>query len=152
MPTTRPLEDRFWEKVAFSDWSGCWEWTAAKSDGGYGRFRTGGRSSPFVVAHRIAYELLAGPIPDGLVIDHLCRNRACVNPTHLEPVTQRVNTLRGVGLSAINAARTHCPQGHPYEGRNLMTTKDGFRQCRACKVAGTQRWRQRLNEHREDVA
>lgn len=109
------LEERFWAKVEKSD--GCWLWTGAKTTTGYGSVWLDGRS---VKAHRVAYELLVGRIPDGLTIDHLCRVRLCVNPAHLEPVTNRENTLRSPQSEAsVNARKTHCPKGHPYEGRNL---------------------------------
>ena len=122
---------RFWAKV---DRTGdCWTWTAAlRRPGGYGQFWAAGR---MVGAHRFAFTLLVGPIPAGLELDHLCRNHACVNPEHLEPVTQAVNLLRGVGFCAANARRTECPQGHPLSGANLYVRPDGRRKCRECKNA-----------------
>ena len=121
-------EERFWRKVR-KDPNGCWEWQGAKGQG-YGNFYLHGK---FPRAHRYAYELLVGPIPDGLTLDHLCRNRACVNPDHLEPVTQKVNTLRGEGLAAQNARKTHCPEGHPLNGDNLYQQPgNGYRRCREC--------------------
>lgn len=96
-PQYPPFEERFWSKVEKS--SGCWAWTGHKNRNGYGW--TLGPKGKGESAHRIAYELLVGPIPEGLQIDHLCRNRACVNPDHLEPVTQRVNWQRGNAPSAI---------------------------------------------------
>lgn len=90
--------------------SGCWEWTGARSRG-YGLLAVNYRRWK---AHRLSWELFRGPIPDDLTIDHLCRNKACFNPDHLEPVTQAENLRRGDTIPARNALKTHCPQGHPY--------------------------------------
>jgi hypothetical protein len=122
-------EERFWDQVTRSD--GCWEWRGGRHTAGYGVLRWQGKTG---YAHRISYEMTVGPIPEGLQIDHLCRNRLCVNPSHLEAVTRRVNILRGTGFSARHAAKTHCPQGHPYAGHNL-TFDGGARRCRECRRA-----------------
>ena len=111
--------------------NGCWEWTAAKTSEGYGAIGKGSREEGTVLAHRVMYEALVGPIPNGLVIDHLCRNRGCVNPTHMEPVTTRENILRGEGLTAQQARRTHCPAGHSYASKNSR----GDRICLTCIYA-----------------
>ena len=110
--------------------SGCWQWVGTVSTNGYGQW--GNRR-----AHRAVYEMYKGPIPDGLQLDHLCRNRPCVNPDHLEPVTCRENILRGVGHTSQNARKTHCKRGHPLEGRNLRPdiTRLGGRGCRLCSNA-----------------
>ena len=123
---------RFWAKVDTSAGpDGCWPWTGA-TRGGYGIFWCSGRA---VYAHRHAYEIQVGPIPDGLHIDHLCRNRACQNAEHLEPVTNAENTRRGISFSTVNAAKTHCPQGHEYAGDNLYVHPSGReRRCRTCHI------------------
>jgi hypothetical protein len=107
----------------------CIEFAGCKVHG-YGRVRIGTKTQ---AAHRAAWEKVHGPIPPGLVLDHLCRNKACLNVNHLELVTRRVNTLRGFGTAAINARKTTCPRGHLLEGENLRKPLDGRRRCRMCK-------------------
>ena len=128
--TITPAPLRFWPKVRAIS-SGCWEWQSTKSSAGYGYFYAHPKSVP---AHRFAYELLVGPIPDRLTLDHLCRNRACVNPLHLEPVTLHENILRGVGISARHARQTHCKNGHPYDLFNTHIGPDNSRRCRMCNM------------------
>lgn len=127
----RTDEQKFYAGVRV-DAEGCWLWTRAKSGAGYGQLRVAGK---VVYAHRFAYELLVGPIPEGLTLDHLCRVRACANPKHLEAVTLRANLLRGTSRNANNARKTHCLRGHPFSGPNLYVRKDGHgRECRACNT------------------
>lgn len=120
--------------------SGCWVWTGKINRRGYGYAGPNNRA-----AHRILYELHVGPIPDGLVIDHLCRNKLCVNPAHLEPVTPKENTLRGIGPTAVNALKTHCPKGHPYDDSNTKDRGHG-RECRVCYNARTRLYKQRVRQ------
>lgn len=136
--------DRFMAKVDKDAPNGCWLWTAALDDGGYGVF--GVTSSCTRKAHRFAYENLVGPIPAGLQLDHLCRVRNCVNPDHLEPVTPRVNVLRGVGPTAKNAAKTHCIHGHPFDAKNTYTDPRGRRDCRKCIALRDPRYARRPAE------
>jgi hypothetical protein len=129
----------FWRRLAPGAPEECWPWPGALATGGYGTCQLEGRQ---VRAHRAAYQLTHGAIPKGLVLDHLCRNRACCNPAHLEPVTIRENNLRGVGVTSTNVAKTHCPQGHPYSGDNLFRRfrQSGWtRECWACRRAAEKR-------------
>jgi hypothetical protein len=130
---TRDPATRFWEKVAVAGPDDCWEWTASKHRQGYGSFWDGERGTR---AHRWAYEQIVGPIPDGLQLDHLCRNRACVNPVHLEPVTNRENVLRGDGPTAHQARQTHCKWGHELSPENTYRSPKhpSKRFCRRCFV------------------
>jgi hypothetical protein len=131
MSTT--LADRLSAKIDKTDPSGCWLWTASRKPCGYGQINLNGRPRP---AHRVVYELLVGPIPAGLQLDHLCRVRSCVNPEHLEPVTSRENTRRGRAVEALRelaAQMTHCKSGHPLSGPNMYVDAKGHRLCRACR-------------------
>jgi hypothetical protein len=124
------LPPRFWSKVEVDGETGCWLWTASKKRDGYGRFHFGGKNR---LAHRVAYEALVGEIPKGLVTDHLCRVRQCVNPEHLEPVTDRENVLRGDTIIARQVAQTHCVHGHALAGDNVRLHRSRGRVCRACE-------------------
>ena len=145
MAYRRPQIDRFNEKFVV-DVNGCWLWQASTDKDGYGVFYEGGRRGRSLRAHRWIYEHLVGPIGTGLVIDHLCRNTLCVNPRHLEPVTMKVNLLRGNGLTSRHARATHCPQGHPYDLLNTYNTPDGKRVCRLCNAEKNRRYQRSRKE------
>lgn len=126
-----PSVDRFLAKISISD-TGCWVWTAAIDRQGYGRFLADGHW----LAHRWGYSHFVGEIPKGLTIDHLCKNRKCTNPEHLEAVTMEENLRRGESFSSINRRKTHCIHGHLFDSDNTLITynKDlPRRECKACK-------------------
>jgi hypothetical protein len=132
------LIKRFHDGYLIDPDGGCWVWQRNYDSNGYGRHL-------HWKAHRFAWLVLVGPIADGLQLDHLCRNRGCVNPTHLEPVTQRENLLRGETIYAANAAKTHCKYGHEFTPENTRIIPRG-RRCRACE-------RRRSNEsHKRKLA
>jgi len=163
-PAWRPPlpEERFWSQVnkagpisdARPELGPCWIWTSNVNRSGYGKFLFEGRHR---VAHRLAYELLAGPIPAGLELDHLCHvatecpapgpecpHRACVNPAHLEPVTRPENNRRSASPSALNDLKTHCNEGHEFDLFNTYFTPDGRRVCRECARQGKRERRRRM--------
>jgi hypothetical protein len=128
MPTHRHVLP-FWMWVDFSNIHGCWPWVGHLNSWGYGRAWKDGRKQG---AHRVAYEHFYGPIPYGLQIDHLCRNRRCVNPFHLEVVTSGENTRRGLSPSGQNGRKTHCKYGHEFTLENTVIVQ-GRRRCRQCE-------------------
>ena len=131
------------------DSSGCWLWTAAHDRGGYGRSYMNGK---LILAHRLTYELLVGPIPKGLVIDHLCGNPPCVNPSHLEPVTHRENTQRWYylhGMSRHNSKKTHCLRGHEYTVENTLVSYWHERKRRRCRICVNTQLRESRSRARE---
>jgi hypothetical protein len=143
MAKRRPAIDRLMEKVEIDPETCCWVWQGARSGrgwnagGGYSAFYFEGRVTS---GHRASYSIHNGPIPPGLTIDHLCRNTLCVNPAHLEAVTDEVNNLRGDGIRGRHARSTHCPAGHPYDEANTYRRPDGKgRECRRCRCAVVQR-------------
>lgn len=141
---TSAVEARFWAKVVRGGAADCWPWTAA-IDRGYGRFSV--THGLIWYAHRFAYALTTGDVPDDKVLDHLCRNRGCCNPAHLEPVEIAENVCRGG-----NSIKTHCPAGHPYSEGNTLVDADGWRQCRTCRKARALRYRLERHSQRRDGA
>jgi len=130
--------ERFWSKV---DKAGdCWLWLAAKKWNGYGIFKVGGKAGYAEPAHRVAYYMARGEIPDGLGLDHLCRNRSCVNPAHLEPTTWRENIRRGNGVAGVHFRKTECKRGHPFNAENTyyFGPEHKWRQCKPCQKITTQ--------------
>lgn len=144
--TLSELPDQLSAKIEPEPTSGCWLWTAATDPKGYGRVGIPGTRRAGL-AHRIIYELLVGPIPDGLEMDHLCRNTSCVSPWHLEPVTRLVNVRRGNG-GQYWATKTECPKGHPYDEANTSINGRGSRECRICIRSWTRTTNMRLREYK----
>lgn len=128
---------RFWAKVARAAGSGCWEWLASVNvRDGYGQYRIKGKTRR---AHIVAYELVVGRVPLGLVLDHICRNRRCVNPAHLDPVTLGENTRRGMSPTAIASRTNRCLRGHAFTDGNTIKRANGKRECRTCDNVGQRR-------------
>lgn len=150
-PQGRTPRDRFlkrlWGNIDFDAPGGCWQWTGSINHNGYGQITVGmyGRHKTFL-AHRAVYQQIVGPIRSE-TLDHLCRNRACVNPSHLEPVTQRVNLLRGMSPAAQAARRDCCPRGHPYLPNNLLRGEK-YRKCKRCHREREAARRERLRAER----
>lgn len=130
-PKRRPAIERWAEQVDKTPT--CWNWTGAKQSGGYGRFGLGGRGGKVVLVHRWTYEYFVGPIPDGLTIDHLCRNTSCVNPAHMEVVTRQVNARRG----NPNTDKVRCKHGHALTDDNVYVSpsRPTVRDCIKCRRA-----------------
>ncbi|WP_369811150.1 HNH endonuclease signature motif containing protein [Hymenobacter mellowenesis] len=126
----RSVEERFWEKVVIRQ-EGCWKWLAATTKGGYGRFKVG---KFLAMAHKVSYQFINGPIPEGLLVRHTCDNPTCVNPAHLELGTQKDNMqdriIRGRNPSLL---KTHCKQGHLFSPENTYKDPDGTRRCKTCQ-------------------
>ena len=139
-----PAIERFLSKINVVE-NGCWEWTACKNNYGYGQINI---NSKILRAHRFIYEYYHGMIDPNLTIDHLCRNRKCVNVNHLEQVSMKINTRRGMSPSGINFRKTHCPQGHEYTPKNTIS-ESGGRRCKICNIHRKQVWRKNnLERHK----
>lgn len=136
-----PVEDRLWSGAVHTE-SGCWEWQRTRARG-YGYIVRDGRLKR---AHRVAYELAVGPVPPGKELDHLCANKACINPAHLEAVTHRENVMRADGPSSVNARRTECRHGHPFTPENTRVLANGERACRECKRISSRARRARTSQ------
>lgn len=142
------LRERLLSKAVINWETGCWEWRAVRDSHGYGSIKVNGTHRG---AHRVSYELLVGPIPAGLELDHLCRVRHCINPAHLEPVTHRVNTLRALVPPVLNALKTHCASGHEFTPENTYTAPAGGRTCRTCQRATVARYKTRQQARKAAV-
>lgn len=127
-----PAYERLARRLETDAATGCINWTGPVTRQGYGRIGLGGRDGGHTQAHRLAYETAKGPIPEGLVIDHLCRNRRCCNPDHLEAVTSRENTRRGSSSAGREWLRSHCDSGHELTPENTRLERNGQRRCRTC--------------------
>lgn len=138
MKTRRDLPVRMLEKIRIMS-GPCWVWWGGRTSAGYGQITIKGRPIP---AHRFVYEMLVGPIPRGLVLDHICRNTSCLNPDHLEPVTVGENLRRGFGVMAVNAKKTHCIRGHAFTPDNTLVTSHQ-RRCITCSRARHAEYRAR---------
>lgn len=148
--TPEQIWDRFCSSVEPDLNGGCLLWAGQASNGGYGRFLISRKN--VVQAHRFAYEHERGPIPPGLHVDHLCRVRCCVNPTHLEPVTPRENLLRGNSLAAIVVRTNTCKHGHLLTGDNVLVRKRGRgRECVECKRRAYREWKRRWTAKRREA-
>jgi hypothetical protein len=134
-----PIETRFLERIV-KEPDGCWLWQGKKNAYGYSRIKVNGKE---VFGHRWSYEHFKEPIPENLVIDHLCRVKSCVNPKHLEAVLHRTNTLRGIGIPAQKARQTHCIKGHPFDEQNTFYRSNGWRGCRICRYERDKRFNHR---------
>lgn len=142
----RPIGERFWEKVQKTD--ECWLWVAGLNADGYGMFESVAEFGTNR-AHRVAWIMANGPIPQGMQLDHLCRVRSCVNPAHLEVVTNKENILRSNGWGGVSSRRAHCPKGHPYSGDNLRVG-GGRRHCVACVRESTRNRMRRIRQSKQE--
>ena len=142
--------ERFTNKIRISitrfyEGTPCWEWTATISPSGYGMFHYDGNMMP---AHRFSYMYSKGKLNPQMDIDHLCRNRACTNPDHLQQVPHKENVLRGIGLAAINKRKTHCKRGHEFTPENTIKGRNNARHCRECHKIHVKKYEQ---SHKEQI-
>lgn len=144
----KSLSQRFEEKYQAIPWSGCWIWTAGVDEYGYGVIKAENKGNKKYRAHRVSYELYRSKIPEGLVLDHICRTPSCVNPDHLKIVTLKENSLCGFGYMANFARRTHCNHGHEFTEENTVyrNGNDGarHRRCRTCHNEETKNYKRKL--------
>lgn len=147
--TRKTVEENFHTKYQKNSETGCWDWTGMLQTGGYGVL-SAGKAGKRVYAHRFSHEIYKGPIPEGYDIDHLCRNRKCVNPDHLEAVTRFENLYRGDTIVSKKMKRTECPKGHPLTPDNLYIRKrkNGRKKtlCRACVLFKAKKYRAKKKE------
>jgi hypothetical protein len=149
--TKEPLRVRLFRQAVVNDLTGCWEWTGAKTPHGYGIIGLDDKG-PTRRAHRVSYEMLREPIPQGLNIDHLCKNPSCINPQHLEPVTQGENVKRG-RAGWHNKIKTHCVNGHEFTPENTLRVRGTEqRQCRTCRDKRIREFRARQRANKRDAA
>jgi hypothetical protein len=136
------LLDRIKRRIAITE-AACWEWLGAKTHNGYGQV-WGGHDRGTARVHRVVFELTRGPIPEGLVVDHLCRNRACCNPEHLELCTQGDNARKAPDAPFwVRKRATHCERGHVFDEANTLTTTTGHRECRTCRALRAQNYKRK---------
>lgn len=145
------IVQRFLSKIAIAPGpmeTPCWLWKAHVGSHGYGQMWDGHRTR---YAHILGYEIHVGAVQSGLELDHLCRTRHCVNHAHVEPVTRRINLLRGETIAARKAAQTHCQNGHPLSGKNLIVKRNGARACRICSSNLYKQWVSNNRDRRREL-
>lgn len=141
--TREPVEERLERYIQRVPMTGCWIWTGASDKLGYGRINVDRKAK---LTHRVSFEIHKGPIPRGLELDHLCRNPSCVNPHHLEPVTRKVNTDRGIVADVHRrrlASLTQCRRGHEYTPENTYRDSRGFRNCKKCRDLAAKKFKEK---------